>query len=689
MGIERKSGGQLQRVKYLYVLGFTTYLLAIVRNILLVLIVLCLCACAEREKNFAGFDEYPTYGGTDLGLNYTPDASTFKLWSPVATKVSLHLYAAGEGGQRKETLQLSAGANGTWSITVPRDLAGLFYTFQVQTDTVLLDETPGIYASAVGVNGRRAAILPPESLQPQEWESDRRPPFKSQGDAIIYEMHVRDFTIHPSSGSSFSGKYLGVSEPGTRSPSGKSTGLDHLKEMGVTHVHLLPVFDYRSIDEAKLDTPQYNWGYDPQNYNVPDGSFSSDPFDPAVRIREFKEMVKGLHEAGIRVVMDVVYNHTGATEKSNFNLEVPGYYYRHTADGKWSDAASCGNETASERAMMRKYIIESCLMWVKEYHIDGFRFDLMGIHDIETMNKLTSTLLEIEPSLIFYGEGWTAGKSPLPDSLRALKAYTAKLERFAAFSDDLRDGLKGSVFDEKARGFVNGGTGLGQSIRFGIVAATWHPQVDYTMVNYSKAPWAREPWQCINYVSCHDNHTLADKLKISGEGEFSAAQLKQMDKLANAIVLTSQGVSFLHAGEEMMRSKRGVENSFNKPDSVNAIDWRWKDQYSDVVDEYKALIALRKEHPAFRLPSTASIQDNLRFFQTPAGVVAYQLTGKAVNDSWSEVVVIANGNFEIADIALPDGEWTISHRTDGGPLSETKVKKDLKVAPSSLYILSR
>ncbi len=659
------------------------------KNVILVLFVIYLCGCADGTKKFAGYDEYPGYSGSDLGLNYTPNASTFKLWSPAATKVSLHLYAAGEGGQRKETLPLLEGENGTWSITVPKDLAGLFYTVQVQVDSVLLDETPGIYARATGVNGRRAAIIPPESLQPPGWESDERPPFKSQGDAIIYEMHVRDFTIHPSSGSSFPGKYLGVSEPGTRSPSGKSTGLDHLKEMGVTHVHLLPVFDYRSINEARLDTPQYNWGYDPQNYNVPDGSYSSDPYDPAVRIREFKAMVMGLHEAGIRVVMDVVYNHTGSTEKSNFNLEVPGYYYRHTADGKWSDAASCGNETASERAMMRKYIIESCLMWVKDYHIDGFRFDLMGIHDIETMNRLTATLLEIEPSLIFYGEGWTAGKSPLPDSLRALKANTAKLHRFAAFSDDLRDGLKGSVFDEKAKGLVNGGYGTEPSIQFGIVAATWHPQIDYTKVNYSKAPWAREPWQCINYVSCHDNHTLADKLKISGEGKFSSQQLIDMDKLANAIVLTSQGVSFLHAGEEMMRTKRGVENSFNKPDSVNAIDWRWKDLYADVVKQYEALIAIRKEHPVFRLPSAGSIQDNLRFLEISPGIIAYHLSGKSVGDSWSEVVVFANGNFDPVVMTLPEGDWMFSFRTDSGPLPTSGVKNNLKVSASSLYILSR
>lgn len=632
-------------------------------SILIVVLSLTVFSCKESRPVYTSYDEYPAYSGSDLGLTYTPGESRFRIWSPIAKSVTLHLYRTGDGGERMESVRLTAGDSGVWQATVKRDLKGLFYTFQVETDTIMA-ETPGIYAKATGVNGKRAAVVPMQETNPEGWERDTRPAFTRQGDAVIYEMHVRDFTIHPSSGSKYRGKYLGLTETGTRNPAGQATGIDHLKELGVTHVHLLPVFDYRSVNEARLDSPQFNWGYDPQNYNVPDGSYATDPFDPAVRIREFKQMVKALHAAGIRVVMDVVYNHTGATEGSNFNLEVPGYYYRHTAEGKWSDAAACGNETASERAMMRKYIIESCEWWVKEYHIDGFRFDLMGIHDIETMNLLTDRLLEIEPSLIFYGEGWTAGASPLPDSLRALKANTARLKHFAAFSDDLRDGLKGSVFDEHATGFVNGGANTENSIRFGVAAATHHPGVDYAKVNYSKAPWSREPWQCINYVSCHDNHTLADKLRISGQGKFKPAELEQMDKLANGIVLTSQGVSFLHAGEEMMRTKKGVENSFNRPDSINAIDWTWKSTYADVFRHYQQLIRIRKSHPSFRLPSAESIRGNLRFLDTEPGVVAYQISGTEVGDSWKRVVVIANGNASASRVTLPAGNWRREYDTN-------------------------
>ena len=526
---------------------------------------------AACDTDFASYDDYPAYAGNDLGLTYTPEESTFTMWSPPARKVSVHFYQQGEGDNRIETVSMTrTDAAGVWQARVKKDLKGLFYTFQVETRSGVLDETPGIYARAVGVNGRRAAVINFSTTNPVGWGDDQPPVLGSVRNAIIYEMHVRDFTIHPSAGSAFPGKYLGLAESGTINPHGQTTGIDHLRELGVTHIQLLPVFDFLSVNESRLDSPQYNWGYDPQNYNVPEGSYVTDPYNPATRILEFKQMVQAFHRNGMRVVMDVVYNHTAVTEKSNFNLEVPGYYYRHAADGTYSDAAACGNETASERAMMRKYILASCRYWMTEYHIDGFRFDLMGIHDIEMMNQLSAELRTLDPTVLLYGEGWTAKSSPLPDSLRALKANTAKLDHFGAFSDDLRDGLKGSVFEETDKGFVNGGAGAEQSIRFGVVAATNHPQVDYSKVKYSKAPWARQPWQCINYVSCHDNHTLADKLLISGAGTFDQATLQKMDRLANGIVLTSQGIPFLHAGEEMMRTKQGVENSFNRPDSINA-----------------------------------------------------------------------------------------------------------------------
>lgn len=617
-------------------------------------------SCQVKRENYQLFDDYPAYTGADLGLTYHPEFSQFKIWSPAASKVTLQLYAEGAGGQPLEILDMERAGHGVWELKVVKDLVGQFYTYRITTDS-LLNETQGIYARAVGVNGVRAAIIDPETTNPEGWEHDTRPSLRQPNDVILYEMHVRDFTAGPESGSTKPGKYSGVTESGTKNSRGQATGVDHLHEMGITHVHLLPVFDHQSIDETRLDQPQYNWGYDPKNFNVPEGSFSSDPYNPAIRIFEFKKMVMDLHANGIRVIMDVVYNHTGETNGSAFNLEVPGYYYRHDAAGKWSNATACGNETASERIMMRKYMIESCKYWVNEYHVDGFRFDLMGVHDIQTMNLLSEELHNIEPTLYLYGEGWTAGASPLPDSLRALKANTSKLTNIGAFSDDLRDGVKGSVFEDLGKGFVNGGEGTEESIKFGIVAATQHPQVNYQKVNYSKVPWAAEPSQCINYVSCHDNHTLFDKLLLTGEGKINERDLVKMDKLANAIVLTSQGVPFLHAGEEMLRTKHGEHNSFNKPDSINQIDWSRKWKHADVTSYYRDLITLRKSHPAFRMRTAEMIRSHLKFLEpSQPRVVAYAIDAKAAGDEWNEIIVIFNANRNATRMEVPTGSWKVA-----------------------------
>lgn len=641
------------------------------------------CHDARHPKS----ESFPVYDGDDLGITYSPEQTVFKVWSPQAKKVSAHLYNSGIGGSQLESHSMNREEGGIWVLRVEKDLKGLFYTFEFETGIGKREETPGIYAKAVGVNGKRGAILAMEDTNPPGWENDSRPTFTNRTDAVIYEMHVRDFTVHQSTNHQHRGKYLGLVEAGTVNSHEQTTGIDHLVELGVTHVHLLPVFDFRSIDEADTTAKVYNWGYDPQNYNVPEGSYSTNPHDPATRIREFKAMVLGFHQRGIRVIMDVVYNHTGATENSNFNLEVPGYYYRHTADGKWSDAAACGNETASEQPMMRKYMIESCLHWVREYHIDGFRFDLMGIHDVETMNLLTATLLKEEPSLLFYGEGWTAGASPLPDSLRALKKNTHWLTDAAAFSDDLRDALKGSVFNHEAVGFVSGAKGTEESIQFGVVAATQHPQVDFAQVNYSKAPWAREPWQCINYVSCHDNHTLWDKLNISVSAADQAARIR-MDQLANGVVLTAQGIPFLHAGEEFLRSKKGVENSYNKPDSINAIDWNRKHKHRATFQFYRELIALRKAHPAFRMPSTDQIRSGLSFLPARSGLVAFTLNGDVAADSWKKILVIYNAG-GATSMLLPPGAWRVRH--DGAqPVSKNRpLVNQVKVPAVALMILTQ
>jgi pullulanase len=611
------------------------------------------------------YDSYPVYTGDDLEMTYTPQSTSFRIWAPTADEAKVRIYDEGLGGETVMEKKMTKDVQGTWTARFDEDLKNLFYTFQIRYEGEWLEETPGIYATAVGVNGKRGAIFDLKDTDPKDWENVEQPALKNYNDIVIYELQVRDMSIHPESGIQHKGKFLGLAEEGTTGPQGQKTGIDHLKELGVTHIHILPAYDFRSIDETRLHENKYNWGYDPQNYNVPEGSFSTDPYNPKARIREFKEMVAAMHRNGLRVVLDVVYNHTGYTEKSNFNLLVPGYYYRHRDDGGWSDASACGNETASERFMMRKFMIESLKHWVNEYNIDGFRFDLMGIHDIETMNMISEELHAMDPTIFLYGEGWKAGGSPLPDEMLALKHSTYRLDSIAAFSDDIRDGIKGSWNDHEAKGFVSGKKNLEESIKFGVVAATKHPQVDYSKVNYSDAPWAGQPYQCINYVSCHDNHTLFDKLTISAPNA-SDQEIIKMHKLANTIVMTSQGIPFLHAGVDFMRTKQGVENSYESPDSINQIDWVRKQTYRKVFAYYQDLIELRKAHPAFRMTSTADIQENLEFLDLNIpGVVAFRLNDPAGKEKWRSLVVVYNANRKSHDIELPSGQWTEVFNEDG------------------------
>ncbi|AXT49568.1 type I pullulanase [Aquimarina sp. BL5] len=650
------------------------------------LILSTITSCSEKKVTYKSFTEYPTPTETSLWLEYTKEATIFKIWSPIAEKVQLHLYKEGNGGTPLETETLKQEEKGIWTLRIDRDLHGTYYTYQTMVDGKWLEETPGIYAKATGVNGKRAMVLDFETTNPDGWDQDKGTALTYPNEAIIYELHIRDMTIHPQSGSSKPGKYLGLVEEGTKGPDSVATGIDHLKELGITHVHLLPTYDHYSIDETKLDTPQFNWGYDPQNYNVPEGSFSSDPYKAEVRIKEFKQMVKAFHDNGIGVILDVVYNHTGRTENSNFNLEVPGYYYRQWEDGKPSDASACGNETASDRAMMQKYITESVAYWAKEYHLDGFRFDLMGIHDTETMNKVAKTVKTINPNIFVYGEGWTAGDSPLPEERRALKKNTLAMPQISAFSDDLRDGLKGSVFKEESIGFVSGAKNASASVKMGIVGSIKHPQIDYTKVNYSKAPWANEPWQSVSYVSCHDNHTVFDKLKISRK-DATKDELIAMQKLSNAIVMTSQGVAFIHAGAEMLRTKNGEHNSYNLPDSINQIDWSWKNTHADVVTYYKNLITLRKTHPAFRMTKADDVRENLEFKEDKNGLISYQIKNNANGDSWKNILVVYNSNPKAIAYQLNE-TWQVAVLGGNFDFEETKnVKSKINIPPISLMVL--
>lgn len=598
-------------------------------------------------------------------LLYSQTSSEFSLWAPSAENVRLYIYNNGETGKAEKTIKMIKSAGGHWTTKVKKDLAGKFYTFSIKHNGKWLSETPGVDARAVGVNGERAAIIDFKNTNPEGWQNDKRPALKSFNDIIIYELQHRDFSVAPNSGIVNKGKFLALTEKGTTNEMGFSTGLDHLKDLGITHLHILPSYDFGSIDETKLSENKYNWGYDPKNYNVPDGSFSTNPLDPATRILEFKQMVKSLHENGIRVILDVVYNHTFVSEGSNFSLTAPGYYYRYNADGSWSNASACGNETASEKEMMRNFMIQSVKYWVNEYHVDGFRFDLMGIHDIETMNMIRKELDKIDPTIFIYGEGWTAGSSPLSEDLRAVKKNGMKLPRIAVFSDDLRDAVKGHWSDHKSAGMVSGKEGLEESVKFGIVGATSHPQVDYTKVNYSKAPYANNPDEVINYVSCHDDMCLVDKLKASSGSNVIEADLIRRNKLAQTIVFTSQGIPFMLSGEEIYRNKKGIHNTFESPDSVNRIDWNWKNMYSDVYDYYKNLIQLRKNHPAFRMGKTDDVRKHLKFIDVPHKcMVGFILSDNANGDKWKNIIVVHNGNDKAVSIDLPIGKW-ITVANDG------------------------
>ena len=586
-------------------------------------------------------------------VSYSPEKTQFALFAPNdAKKVVVRIYQSGLGGKAVKTVKMSRTANEQWTATVKGDLMGKFYTFDMG-----MGECPGVFAKAVGVNGKRGAIIDRTKTNPEQWCSDKHPIVKSPADLVVYEMHHRDFSIARED-AKYPGKFLALTEP---------WAIDHLKTLGVNAIHILPSYDYGSVDETRLNEPQYNWGYDPVNYNVPEGGYSTDPYNPEVRIREFKQMVQALHQAGISVILDVVYNHTYDIEHSNFHRTYPDYYYRFTADKKYSNGSGCGNETASDQPMMRKFMIESVKYWINEYHIDGFRFDLMGCHDIETMNEIRKAVDEIDPTIFIYGEGWSAGACAIPNERLGMKANIPQMPGIAAFSDEIRDALRGPFDDDSKTGWIGTGTRIlksselavmKESLKFGIAGAIAHPQVDMTKVNYSKAPWALEPTQMMSYVSCHDDMCLVDRLKASLPG-ISEAELIRLDLLAQTAAFTSQGVPFMLSGEELLRTKLGVRNSFESPDSINHLDWGNKTKYPQVFDYYKNLIALRKHHPAFRLGNADLVRKHLEFLDTPEKVVAYRLKNYAGRDDWRDIIVILNANKTATEVSIPDGRYTI------------------------------
>ena len=630
-----------------------------VNNVIWASIMSTTISCQSVKKEYTSFEEYPIPEGKLVEMEYSPIETKFTLWAPTAEEVRVLLYDSGNEGSAYQTLSLEMGEDGIWNTSIKEDLKGKFYTFNVKVNGKWLGDTPGIMAKAVGVNGKRAAVIDLRSTDPEGWANDVRPLLKDYADIIVYEMHHRDFSLDSVSGIRNKGKFLALTELGTTTSQGEKTGIDHLKELGVTHVHILPSYDYASVDESKPDKAQYNWGYDPQNYNVPDGSYSTDPYKPDVRIKEFKQMVQALHKAGIRVVLDVVYNHTFNTEESNFERTVPGYFYRQTKDGKPANGSGCGNETASDRAMMRKYMVESVLYWINEYHIDGFRFDLMGIHDIETMNEIRAAVDKIDPSIFIYGEGWAASAPQLDQEELAMKANIYKMPRIAAFSDEMRDGLRGGWDDDRKGAFLIGQPGHEMSIKFGLVGAVKHPQVINDSVNYSKEPWALQPTQMISYVSCHDDMCLADRLKATMP-DATDEERASLHKLAETFVFTSQGVPFIFAGDEMMRDKKGIHNSYNSPDSINTIDWRNKTIHHDVFDYVRELITLRKNHPAFRMGDADKVRQYMEFLPVEgSNLVAFILKDNANGDSWKNIIVAFNSRKEPAKLSIPAGRYTI------------------------------
>ena len=571
-------------------------------------------------------------------MSYTPEETTFRLFAPSTAKnVKVRIYKEGMGGKVVKSAKMKY-ADGLWTVTVRGDLLGRFYTFDTGHG-----ETPGVFAKAVGVNGKRGAIINEMKTWPDDWCCDQHPVVKSPADLVVYELHHRDFSINRKD-AKYPGKFLALTEP---------WAIDHLKELGVNAVHILPSYDYGSVDETRLNQQQYNWGYDPVNYNVPEGSYSTDPYDPSCRIREFKQMVQALHKAGIAVILDVVYNHTYDIEHSNFQLTYPNYYYRVGSNG-----SGCGNETASEQPMMRRFMLESVKYWYNEYRIDGFRFDLMGCHDIETMNIIRQELSKLDPSIFIYGEGWSAGQCALPTEKLGLKANIPQMPGIAAFSDEIRDALRGPFDDDTKPGWLGGAADCEESIKYGIVGGISHPQVDMKKVNYSKTPWATEPTQMMSYVSCHDDMCLTDRLRASIPG-LTDDELIRLDLLAQTAVFTSQGVPFMLSGEELLRTKKCVHNSFESPDSINQLDWKNKERYPQVFKYYHDLIALRKHHPAFRLGDAGLVRKHLEFLDAPKGVVVFRLKDYAGRDDWRNIIVILNANRETATVDIPKGMYTV------------------------------
>jgi len=598
---------------------------------------LALVACAAKQPKLE--DE----------CLYSPAKTQFAFWSNVAEQMEIHLYEAADAAEF-EIVPLTKGENDFWTASVKGDLAGKYYTVRSFQNGEWAPEAPGIFAKAVSVNGQRAAILDLKATNPEGWDKDVRPAMPDPTDIVVYETHVRDYTISPNSGVVNKGKFLGMAE---------EPAINHLKELGITHLQILPMFDYGSIDETALDQNRYNWGYDPVNYNVPDGGYSTNPYDPACRIREAKAMIQALHKAGIRVVMDVVYNHTYDVMGCALGRVVPQYFYRLNEDGTYANGSGCGNETASDHEMYRRFMVESVCYWAREYHIDGFRFDLMGIHDQETMRQIRAALDEIDPTILTYGEGWAAMAPAYPYEELAMKQWTYKMPRVGAFSDDIRNALIGSPFDHE-RGFASGNPAGKQALMNGLVGCIGFEDPN-GLLGPEPLRWSGEPMQHVSYITCHDNYCLRDRIAVSAPEETEETQLN-MNKLAQTAVLVSQGMSFLYGGEELYRTKQGIDNSYQSPDSINTIPWENKEKYADLFEYYQNMIAIRRAHKGFRLGCAEAVKGHVEFLDADNDqVIVYRIKDLEGIDTAKSLLVILNGSAENVSCELPEmsGECVI------------------------------
>ncbi|WP_164931580.1 type I pullulanase [Longirhabdus pacifica] len=591
---------------------------------------------------------FPTYGSVDLGNVYAATYTTFKVWSPTAKQVMLIFYHSWNDKLEHKQIEMTKSDGGTWTTTVKGDLHGVIYNYKVYRSGEW-EEVVDPYVRAVTVNGHRGVVIDVNKTNPKHWYKQYKTNFSHPVDAVFYELHVRDFSIDHRSPFQYKGKYLAFTETNTTLHDGVKIGLDHLAELGVTHIQLLPVFDYESVDESNLHIPQYNWGYDPKHLNVPEGSYASDPYDPMIRIKEWKKAIQILHENGFKVVMDVVYNHLFSVHDSNLHQLAPGYFFRYNQDGALMNNTGVGNDTASERDMVRKWIVDSVCYWASEYKIDGFRFDLMSIHDVETMNDIREQLDKIDPSIIMIGEGWNIN-TVLPSEDIANQHNAHRMPRIAQFNDFTRDGLKGSVFQPEVRGWINGDYAQQNKVKGSVVGGVkWSDDIGH---------FAKEPDQCVNYVECHDNHTLWDKLSFTQPHDDEHTKIK-MHKLAMAFLLTSQGIPFLHAGQEFLRTKKGVANSYRSGDDINQLDWERKRKYIDVFQYTKGLITLRAAHSSFRIQHAADIRKHLLFLDSDSSMIAYHISHDE-RDIWKHIVVAHNADRQGKALHLPfHSEWNI------------------------------